>query len=350
VNQKLEQLKSVTTALVDPNKPMYTLRPEVLELISILENSQNIQATHHVETTGIDTTDIDIADGETRTSNGLALSPTMAAMCAKDYVRTIAFIRGTHAAIVDIRHRFPDRPAHILYAGCGPFATLAVPLMSLFSSLEAKFTLLDIHTDSIISAKSIIETLSLSQSVASFETLDASSYHLNTKQEPDIILIEVMQACLASEPQVAVTRHLMSQTSSALLIPEDVSIKLILVDTSKEFNVNSTAPNGEVTKRDRIPLASVFVLNRETVELWKYNSSNQLPGALVHIPESVEKRYQPMLFTEITVYQNHQLKDYASGLTCPKTLSSISKFKADDDIQFYYELGQCPQLKAQVGV
>lgn len=340
MNQKLKQLKSVTTALLNSNKPMFTLRPEVLELISILESSQNIQTTSHV-----DMKDIDIADGETRTSNGLALSPTMAAMCANDYVRTIAFIRGTHAAIIDIRHRFPNRPAHILYAGCGPYATLAVPLMAFFSSSEVKFTLLDIHTDSIISAKSIIETLSLTESVVSFDTLDASSYHLNTNQEPDVILIEVMQACLASEPQVAVTRHLMSQTSSALLIPEDVSIKLMLVDTSKEFNAD-----GNASERDRITLTSVFVLNRETVELWKNNSSNRLPGALTHIPDTIEQRYQPMLFTEITVYQNHQLKDYDSGLTCPKTLSTISKFKAGDDIQFYYELGQRPQLKAQIGV
>ena len=69
----------------------------------------------------------DISGGETLTSNGLALSPTMAAMCANDFVRTIQFIRGTHAAIADIRERFPDRPARVLYAGCGPYATLAVP-------------------------------------------------------------------------------------------------------------------------------------------------------------------------------------------------------------------------------
>lgn len=349
MDKKRNQLKNVTKTLLDSNNPVYTLRPQVLELVSILVSSQTIKPTWHFSISG----------GETRTANGLALSPEMAAMCAEDYARTIAFIRGTHAAIIDIRHRFPNRPAHILYTGCGPYATLAVPLMSIFSSSEATFTLLDIHPDSITSAKSIIDTLCLCESVVSFETIDAGLYFLNPNQPPDIILIEVMQACLASEPQVAVTRHLLAQSSSAILIPEEVCINLILVNAAKEFNFNNlakTEKNDEVEEveeafqRDRISLASVFVLNRETVDSWKDISSSHLPGALVQIPDTIEQRYQPMLFTEITVYQNHKLKDYDSGLTCPKNLSTISKFKAGDDIQFYYELGQRPQLKTQVGV
>ena len=312
MTKKIEQLRSVTASLLDVSRPIHSLRPEVIELTAILVNSQTVRPTLHQ----------DISGGETRTSNGLALSPAMAAMCIEDFTRTIAFIRGTHAAIVDIRNQFTDRPARVLYVGCGPFATLAVPLMSIFSSSEATFTLLDVHSESIVSAKSIVDTLCLSESVVGFETLDAGSYRVCPDQPPDVILIEIMQACLESEPQVSITRHLLSQASSAILIPEEVCVNLTFVDPSKEFNFDGLGVNGGDIKQDRIPVGSVFVLNRETVCSWQGNSSCRLPGSSVRVPDSVKQRYQPMLFTGIRVYQKHILKDYDSGLTYPRALST----------------------------
>ena len=340
MTQKNEQLRSVTTKLLDSKRPIHSLRPEVVELTTILVNSQTVRLTSHQ----------DISGGETRTSNGIALSPRMAAMCADDFTRTIAFIRGTHAAIVDIRNRFPDRPARVLYVGCGPYATLAVPLMAIFSSSEATFTLLDVHSESIVSAKSIVDSLCLSESVVRFETLDAASYRVCPDQPPDVILIEILQACLESEPQVAITRHLLSQSSSAILIPEEVRVDLTLVDPSREFDSDNLVRNGGDIQRDRIPVGSVFVINREAVCSWKDDSSSRLPGSSIRIPDSVEQRYQPMLFTKIRVYQKHILKDYDSGLTCPRTLSIAGAIKVGDTIQFHYELGRHPGLRCQVCV
>jgi hypothetical protein len=60
----------------------------------------------------------------------------------------------------------------------------------------------------------------------------------------------------------------------------------------------------------------------------------------------MQQRYQPMLFTNIRVYQNHVLKDYDSGLTCPRQFSSDVAIKAGDTIHFHYELGRQPRLKA----
>ena len=126
--QKLEQLRSVTSILLDSQRPVHSLRPEVVEIKTILADSQTMYSAPPE----------DIAGGETRTSNGLALSPKMAAMCIDDFVRMIEFIRGTYAAIIDIRERFPDRPARVLHVGCGPYATLLVPLMATFSSTEER--------------------------------------------------------------------------------------------------------------------------------------------------------------------------------------------------------------------
>jgi hypothetical protein len=290
----------------------------------------------------------DISSGETRTANGLALSPTMAAMCADDFMRTIEFIRGTHAAIVDLRKRFPDRPIRVLYVGCGPYATLTVPLMAILSSNEATFTFLDVHPGSIKSAKSIVDTLRLADSVASFETVDAGSYRVCPEQPPDVILMEIMQAWIESEPQVAIARQLLKQAPRAVLIPEEVRIELTLVDTSREFDLDGLERDRGIIQRDRIPVASVFVVNRETVKSWEGNYSNRLTASTVRIPDSLEQRYQPMLFTVIRIYKNHILKDYDSGLTCPRTPSIDGALKPGDTIQFYYELGSRPRLSGQV--
>jgi len=333
----IEQLRKATATVLDLNQPAHTLRPEVIEITTVLASSQAVWASSQQ----------DISSGETQTSNGLAISPTMAAMCAEDYVRTIAFIRGLHAAIVDVRNQLPERPVRVLYAGCGPYATLAVPLMTLFSAAELTFTLLDIHPESIKSAESIADTLCLSDSVERFETVDAGSYRVNPDQAPDIILVEVMQACLEAEPQVAITRHLLSQAPNAILIPEEVRIEVQLVDPAKEFELDGLPPEGKPLQRDRIAVGPVFVVNRESVNLWKPISGNRLPGLAVQIPESVGQQYQPMLFTKICTYQKHILQDYDSGLTCPKTLSTERAIKPGDTIQFHYELGAHPRLRSQ---
>lgn len=290
----------------------------------------------------------DISGGETRTLNGLALSPTMAAMCTDDFVRTVEFIRGTYAAIKDIREWLTERPARVLYVGCGPYASLALPLMTVFSPTEATFTLLDIHSESIASVKSIVETLGLANSIASFETMDAASYCISPDHPPDIILIEIMQACLESEPQVAVTQHLLKQAPYATLVPEEVSINLELVDSSHEFDIRGLKQDQGSIQSDRISVGQVFVVNREVVKSWVGSCGDRIFASIIHTPDLVEQRYQPMLFTVVRVYKNHILKDYDSGLTCPRTLSIEGDFQHGVTIQFYYELSRHPQLRGKV--
>lgn len=331
-------MRRITLSLLDSQRPAHSLRQEVVEMMTIISGSRTILTARQE----------DISGGEVRTSNGLALSPTMAAMCTDDFVRTIEFIRDTHAAIVDIRKRFPDRPAQVFYIGCGPYATLAVPLMAVFSSAEAAFTLLDVHPESIESAKSIVNILGLADRVANFETMDAASYRVCPDQPPDVILMEIMQACLESEPQVAITRHLLKQAPNVILIPEEVRVDLTLVDPSREFDLDRLKQNGSPIQPDRIPVTSVFVVNRETVDSWNSNCGNRLPASAVQIPESVEQQYQPMLFTRIRAYQNHILKDYDSGLTYPRSLPIKGVVKPGDTIQFHYELGSRPRLYGEV--
>jgi len=330
----MERLRELTRRLLEVDRPAFTLRPEVLELAAILAESQETFRGQQG----------DIATGELRTSHGLALSPVMAAMCANDFVRTIEFIRGAHAAVVDLKRQFPDRPVRVLYAGCGPYATLALPLMTVLSSTEATFTLLDVHPESITSARSIVTSLGLAGSVESFQALDAASYRVQPDQPPDVILLEIMQACLESEPQVAVTRHLLRQAPDALVIPEEVSIDLKMVDLSREFDLDELAPSNGAISRDRITVGTVFVVNRASIHAWDGDFDDRLPASTVRIPDDLEQRYQPMLFTIIRVYKNHILQDYDSGLTCPRTPTLTGSIKPGGKIQFHYQLGSHPRL------
>ncbi|HEX5221294.1 MAG TPA: class I SAM-dependent methyltransferase [Verrucomicrobiae bacterium] len=329
-----EQLLRLARLLVESEGPAYSLRPEVLELGRMLAELPTISSPRNEN----------IALGETRTPHGLALSPTMAGMCMDDFVRTIAFMRGAHAAITDLWKQSPGRPVQFLYAGCGPHAILVLPLMALLPPNEVSFTLVDIHPDSIQSAQATINALGLENSVAHFETVDATLYQINPNRPPDIILVETMQAALEAEPQVAIALHLIGQSPPAVLLPEEVRVDLVLVNPSREFDQNGQA----LPERDRIQVGPLFVLNRETVKSWERDEAGPLPAARVRLPEPLEARYEPMLFTSVRVYGSHVLKDYDSGLTCPRRPRIEGQIRSGAVIEFRYELGSRPGLAGKV--
>ena len=330
----LGELRELTELLLDPQSPAYSLRTEVLALKSILsrlgpklaEPEQNIDF------------------GETHTSDGIAISPTMAAMCADDHARTVQFLRGTHAAIEAARAGVRDRPVRVLYAGCGPYAMLATPLMSVLSPEDAVFTLLDIHETSIESARSILEGLGLAASVDAYVTANACAFRIDAERPPDLLLMEVMQACLQVEPQVAVARHLLPQAPQAILVPEEVRVDLRFVDPRREFDLDGGERASVIAGRDRSSGGTVFTLNRSTIEDWAGIAGARLPGTSVRIPDPYDTKRVPMLFTYIRVFGEHGLGDYDSGLTSPHALRLTHDLTAGQLLRFHYELGNDPEL------
>ena len=67
--------------------------------------------------------------GDALLKDGVAISPAAAAHCVNDTQRSVVFIRAAYAAIKAAQARFAQEPVEILYAGCGPFATLLLPLL-----------------------------------------------------------------------------------------------------------------------------------------------------------------------------------------------------------------------------
>ena len=133
--------------------------------------------------------------GDTLLSNGVAIDPKAAAYCVKDYQRSVAFMRGVYAALKSLRARANQQtPTKLLYAGCGPFATLLLPLLPLFDEQDLCITLLDIHEESLESVRRLIESMGLSRYKISTVCEDACSYRHG--ELLDMIVVETMQKAL----------------------------------------------------------------------------------------------------------------------------------------------------------
>lgn len=328
----LDELKRISSAILDPEKTLTDLIPEAQALRDLFERKARFCIDHRR----------DLAAGESRLDSGLAISPTLAAMCIRELFRTTAFVRGLGTAIRDAL--YSGRPAHVLYAGCGPYATLAVPLMAAFTREQVSFTLLDIHQESLDKALALIDSFGLSHYVDASVCADATRYRIPADEKPDVIVSETMAVCLHNEPQVSIARHLLAQAPDARMVPQSVSVEACLLDLSREHVVMPAGFDGEFPQpaRDRIYLGKIFELDTANIHRWEGLAGDRLPAGRVTIPAQPESRYRPYLLTRIEVYGDARLQDYDCSLTPPQPLRG--KVEGGETLQFHYRLGNNPQL------
>ncbi|MEP3889698.1 MAG: nicotianamine synthase family protein [Hellea sp.] len=303
-------LTALTHIILDDIQDGKTLRPEILGVKDIFDRicSDFKQGESFIEF------------GEVLTPQGLAISPVMAAMCLEDYYRTIIYLRGLNAAIVDLKTQHPTRPLRVLYAGTGPYAILAIPLMSVHSSDCVRFELLDINAVSLDAVRSIVTQLGFTESVTAYHQMDAMQYKHNEAASPDIIIAEIMLAGLEKEPQVAVTRALTTQMPEALFLPQSINISA-------------------VTDNPRHVLGPVFQFDSEMFSE-TVSQEGTLPAATLEIPESAKGHI--LLETRVKVYQGYELKPYDSGLTSPRILPV--DYDPGETLKLVYQMGEKPGL------
>ena len=335
-----KELKRLTNEALSYSGPRGILAAIVDELVGILESVSGFRVGQEQSLT----------DGETVCDHGLAISPAQAACCAGEYQRTAFFLRGAHSAIMQALEAKPGRVVRVLYAGSGPYATLAVPLMTIFPPEKVKFTILDLHNESIQSVRSIVSQLGLQSSVESYVVTDACSYTIPPRSLPDILLCETMSTALEKEPQVGITRHLLGQAPDAIMVPEFVQIEAFLVDTSDEPEIiipESEEPS-ESQRPNRISLGPVFELSKAAIRSWPPTETDSLPAQSIRLPLIPKPSYRPFLFTTIITHGEHVLLTHDCNLTGIREIMEIDALAAGgDSYQFTYLLGQNPRLVAE---
>jgi hypothetical protein len=293
---------------------------------------------------------------DTLLGEGTALSPKDAARCILDYVRTVGFQRGVRGAIIEARKRFPGQVIHVLYAGCGPFAPLMIPLLPEFTPDQVQFTLLDIHQRSLDAASAILERLGLPGFVRQFVQADAAVYQHPRDSELHIVVTETMQRALAKEPQMAITANLAGQLATGgILVPERIALSLWIANLNHEVNFGydtAQEPASAHTGRSRIDLGKVIeltALNAGDFKTWQPlnggNGARQSPPITLTVPQINENSGALMITTEITVFDDVVIRDYECGLTYPMVINDIGPVQSGSKLEFHYLTGERPGLR-----
>ena len=281
---------------------------------------------------------------------GKAISPDDAANCMRDVCRTAQFYRGIRLGLEQLITTCSERPLRIVYAGCGPFAALVVPLMPLLEPGEIEFHLWEVHEQSLELSRQLIHQLGLEAFVGEYWLGDASLEH-NLTQNVHMVITETMQAALAKEPQVAITANLAPRLpKGGILIPEKIRLIATLLDPSQEFAL----AQGQKTEGFRKDLGVAFELDRESVcEIEKLHAANpsqkiRIPSRRVVIPYPNSSSHKLWIRTQIRIFGAVELGDYDSGLTIPMAAPVEESLVGGEEVQFYYELGQAPGLRCEV--
>lgn len=278
--------------------------------------------------------ELNIGDGQSLLPSGLAVSPVNAALCAREFLRSAAFIQGAGAALDQAAQACSGRPLRVLYAGCGPFAFLLLPLLALWPAQRAQFTMLDIHEEALGPARRLVSALGLDAGVAAWVQADAALYRLDPDALPDVIVSETMSAALLREPQVAITRNLLGQAPAALMVPAEVRIDCVLCER----------PDANTAWRESVPLGPVFVLDGAAVAAWDAAHEGRLPGAAIRLPDRLPPQHRLRLLTGITVFGNVKLGRGDCSLNTPRNLPLAPGLQAGQRLQFSYRLGAEPGI------
>lgn len=272
---------------------------------------------------------------------GKALSPVDAARCVWQSSRTTKFIKGIDRAVQDLRERFPGETLNVLYAGCGPLAPLAMPLLARHGWNDLRFTLLDIHSPSLEGARKMAQTFCVDGGIHRWVLGDAAEFSL--EEEPyHLIISEVLQQALQNEPQVAVTRNLVNfLRDGGIFIPEEITVSLKFYDIG---GFHSSVVDQGAARADEWShmIGEVFTLTVDTARSWEVSAS-QIPAATIFVPPAPTPRSEIFLFTDLRVYGTHTLRTNESSLNIPVVVDGV--IKAGSTAEFFYEIGREPGLR-----
>jgi len=323
--------------MISHRKQIESIAKKILFSKSMDEEQKSISLLYSFYTNGYSKTQI---TKNTHLKNGIALSQKHAADCIKDYKRTARFIKGIHKAILSAFQKFPNQKINILYAGCGPYAPLIIPLLHHFKPEQVDLTLIDIHQHSINSVKKIISVLQYENYFSDITVADAATYSYNPDKTLHMVITETMFRALTNEPQVAITQNLASQLcENGILIPEEISLSIGYALFSEEPYLNHYEDTYRVKNSknvvNRKQVRPLFVLNKETT------IDSQIPFSYKSnwflTPKDYDKTPDICIYTIVNIFSSILLKNEDSLITNPHCLGSLYNF--DQHKQFKVQFG-----------
>lgn len=287
-------------------------------------------------------------------NDGVAISPEAAAHCVSDTQRTVVFIRAAYAAITAAKQRFANGPIEVLYAGCGPFATLLLPLLANFRPGELVVHLLDIHQRSLDSVALLTRHFDLEGHRISYVKDDACHYQHSSNLH--VIIAETMQKSLEQEPQFAVTANLAPQLHArGIFIPQKIEVSLCLAKLEDERSAvqrgDALDSNALQATGERHALDTVLCLTPEQAVTLKQQACQNSHGLLELNPIHVTlpaitnlNTFDAVLFTRIQAFEQHRLLDYESEITLPLRCSEFTPLKAGEQYKVCLQIGSYPKF------
>lgn len=268
---------------------------------------------------------------------GKAIGPYWAALCVNDLMRTRSFIRGLYYAIWAAKKKFPDTPIHVLYAGTGPFATLALPLTTVFTPDEVQFTFLEANPITLEMLHRTIEAFGIQPFIKDVILTDATVYH--PTDTVHVLLSETMQHALDKEPQVAITQHLVPYLHpDGFLIPESIVIQAGLLNPADEMK----------RMQDFIHPPEYYIRYLDVIlDLNRHSAISYIkafPVIEIEVNNKITREYPELnLFTHIRVFGNEIITPWQSGLSLPKKITRFdNQNHAHQKISFQYVPGDHP--------
>ena len=285
------------------------------------------------------------SNNEKYIAGGQALSTYHAAVCIDDYLRTCYFLKGVYRAIINLQTDFPSRKIKVLYAGCGPFATLLLPLLPLFEKNAVEAIILDINSSSIESVKKLISILNFDDYSLTMVETDATTYQKPAEWEIDLFVSETMHYGLTAEPQVAITKNFIPQLlPHTVFIPNQIHIDLVYTFFSKEPFIKFNQNPLETTKMQPEParkyIDRLFSIGKGDAYLL---NGNQIATEFYPLPDDLHSYPDLTLFTEVEIYEDLSLKAAESVLTNPYCLTSLYHLKAHREFQLIYDFSETPK-------
>ena len=279
----------------------------------------------------------------TWTDYGVAIGPDQAAACLREQLRTKRFLQGAHAGIEAARARFPGEPVRVLYAGCGPYALLALPFIGRYTPDQLAITLLDLHPESLTAVRKLTRALGLAEGeyFTEFVEADATRYRPPADQPLYHVLIsETMCHALIKETQVAITANLIPFLHpQGTLVPEAIHVEAVLADPGYEVKVASGSMARADATADQRVLGTALRLDARTATAMRApDGSPRIEPEPLHValPEDRGRHRALRLRTTIRVHGNLYLHEGDTSLTLPYKIQELDDREIYPDLELRY--------------